>query len=338
MRTPETRDFTCAISEPIDPAKHESVDPAVQLLVEDTSWLERLGAQAIDSEQLVIANTLIASDVRYGSYKGDNPQHIRQQFFDTILGWSDPESPLNKSYTVLLKGQTFPPLDTFVQAQRELDLHNIDSAKLIRHQPLATKFSRQRLQSKIENIEQLGLDATKLINLYPLILCSSAVTIKQRMDKLTSLGINHMQVMTKYPAILTYSYERLQKRILYIDRVAKTLGWEGETTSLINYFPAILGYSHAKLRAHARLFATHSNPNLPINDIAAMTIASLDSHIIALSEDKPYNRSGINAVSRKYKANERKAFAKDLISDTNTLTQMLGEKITTEYLRYKTKA
>lgn len=160
-------------------------------------------------------------------------------------------------------------------------------------------------------------------------------TVIRTQRVLRDTGIDTSKVVNASPATLGLAPESVQKKVHRITHVGKLLGYQGDTITLIETMPSILGLGNNKLLAHARLFAEHGSVELTEKQVRKFIIEALEAHIISLAQDKPYEPKYIDTVRKKYKGTERKAMVAEMLQNQPDMLEVkVGKKALRAYRRY----
>ena len=284
------------------------------LTMDDGGMLAQFGVEP-DQQWLDNMNQLAES----GSRHIDDPANAghrqeiidaRDQFF-TELGF-DENNVAFASYKA--NNACLRPIDTFIGLQRVFYSYGLDAVKIINATPAAIGYAPESVRNKITNLEELGLDAVKIINARPSAIgyapesvrdkvasleelgldavkiinaMPSAISlapesVKDKVANLEELGLDTVKIINATPAAIGYAPESVRNKISYINRLAKTLEWQGSVNELINYYPAVLSFSRKKLGILARIAADSFAPerrHLTKSEVTASLINPLENYI-----------------------------------------------------------
>ena len=293
----------------------------------------------------------------------------RLVFFEHGLQLADQAHPLHKSYEEFKGGApSLVPIDTFIEAQRELAAHDIPASKVLRQDagafrwtatgiresvvrledrrlkpgkifttaPEAVYLSGQMLDEKMAVFTNRGIRGSRAINTTPALLKQGADTLDAKLDLLESEGIDIRIALTKRPGILQQSRATIRAKIELVKQLHRVFGWRGEVSSALTHSPILLTASSNRLLTLARLVADHSNPawrNMAPSAIASIVGRPLEC-VVAAAATGYFTPTSIAAQHRKLNtASARREQVLVLLDDSDS-RQQIGRLSARAYVRH----
>lgn len=237
----------------------------------------------------------------------------RQGFFETIeaLLPEGAQAKMKKTREQLTSHKsTAVPLTTFVEAGRTYDEFGISFSKVFTNFFQATTLDKVTIRSRIENLVNNGLNPAKVVNAQP-----------------SAMGIKETAVV---------------RRLSYLGKLVKTLGWDGSAVQMVNNAPVLLSRDRRAIGVIARIMAERGDASLcrlSLKDVRTVAIRPIESALLtAPNTGINFNVPDLIRVSDrqrgKGKQAERVRSVEEAIGDEDTV-KIIGKKTVLAYKKYR---
>ena len=217
-------------------------------LAKDAGWFLQLAGRELHDDLCNAANALIPTGSINLHFETDPETfqgvvQARLQFYGNILGWDNETHSLHKSYS-LVKDFALRtlPLGTFVETQRLLASHNLNSHKILRRQSQIMLLAPTSLEEKIQNIKQTYIPIKAPIENFPGLLAYAPDTLNQKILYLESLGLDIRKILQRCPSVIGRGRDSIERQLVALQGLG--IG----DIKLINAAPSLLNLSEKNLR------------------------------------------------------------------------------------------
>lgn len=204
--------------------------------------LDAFSVEQLDIDTQTLLQTIeIGSTKLTTSFDAESRQAVidaRSRFFDDTLGWGDESHTLHTAFKRFkVTNPTAIPIDNFIQAQHYLLTRNVDVIKVIDGLPAAIGYSIDGIQTKMDNLSNLGIDAAKIVSSQPGVIGLPPESVREKVDNLSQLGIDAIKVINQSPNTLGFSQENIRAKMDALTELGLN------APNIINLHAPAVGYS-----------------------------------------------------------------------------------------------
>ena len=225
--------------------------------------LDAFSVEQLDIDTQTLLQTIeIGSTKLTTSFDAESRQAVidaRSRFFDDTLGWGDESHTLHTAFKRFkVTNPTAIPIDNFIQAQHYLLTRNVDVIKVIDGLPAAIGYSIDGIQTKMDNLSNLGIDAAKVVSSQPGVIGLPPKSVLEKIDNLSQLGIDAIKVINQSPNTLGFSQENIRAKMDALTELGLN------APNIINIHASAVGYSPDSVQVKIDNFTSRGQEGVAI--------------------------------------------------------------------------
>lgn len=314
----------------------EKTTTQVQLEPQDNIWIEQIRGEAADREWLHVASVLVnTGDQNMRGHKAgpllDQVTDVRRHFYGDMLGMSDPENPLHRSYERMFSlGANGPGVRTgqFVQINRIMAEEDVPVSLFLRH-PANVTCDPESIKRAIDQLKDTGASILKVMKRYDTAIRMSHETRTERLDKLTSIVETPGKLLDNDARVLSVDPDHINSNVDHIDTAHEDIGLNGNLGEFIVETPILLYSSPEKVDATVRLMADHGeSANRTLREAVRLGNYAVLRHVICIADGQQYNATNIHATFSKYSRSQASDRFSAILSDKKFVENLLGVETT----------